>query len=344
MMAVAGSRQASLLGTAVLFLSLQACAAPPRLPVPTSLPPEPRPAAVASPAQFTSEEKTPPPDPLPATERGSKTNRVSSLPLSVAGRGSGGGVSTPPLEAPEPPAVDAWDRLAHDVDLSLEDYRNYYTWGNMALVGLGIAAAAPLANTTADEHLRRWYQSRVNSSAVSRLAEVGNIGGQLWVVFPLALEGAALLGHAPEGYDTDGGLWEWSNRSLRAIAVGFPPVIAEYFLLGASRPDRGHSGWQPFQDIHGVSGHTFVGAVPFLTAAAMTDNPWIKYPLILGSFFTGWSRFHEDRHYFSQVALGWWMAYVAVRSVNETQDARGRVHITPGVMSEGPGVTLEVRY
>src|SRR6266545_8123380 len=36
--------------------------------------------------------KTPPPNPLPATERGSKTNTPLLLPLSVAGRGLGGGV------------------------------------------------------------------------------------------------------------------------------------------------------------------------------------------------------------------------------------------------------------
>jgi hypothetical protein len=242
----------------------------------------------------------------------------------------------------EAPPQDCWDRLGHDIDLSLEDYRHFYSWPSLGLLALGVAADAPIANTVADEHLRRWYQSRVHNSPVSRLADVGNIGGQVWVVFPLALEGLALTGHGPENYDTDGCLWEWANRSLRAIAVGYPPTIAGYFILGSSRPDRGHHEWQPFRDIHGISGHTFIGAVPFLTGASMTDNPWLKYPLILGSFYTGWARFHEDRHYFSQIALGWWMAYLAVRSVNETQE--GRVHVVPGVTPEGPGMAIEVRY
>jgi hypothetical protein len=241
-----------------------------------------------------------------------------------------------------PPSV-FWTRLDRDIDLALQDYRNYYSWPNLALLALGVGAAAPLANTDADRDIRRWYQERAGGHARS-VAEVFNYGGQIWVAVPVGLEIAALCGKAPDDYATDGGLFEWSNRSLRAIAVGFPPVIAMYGLLGASRPDRNDSRWHPFNDIHGVSGHTFIGAVPFLTAASMTDNPWLKYPLFLGSFLTGWARFHEDRHYFSQVALGWWSAVLAVRSVNQTEDQRRNLSVGPMAMPSGVGMGVEVRY
>jgi hypothetical protein len=112
-------------------------------------------------------------------------------------------------------------------------------------------------------------------------------------------------------------------------------------LLGASRP-AGDSRWHPFRDVHGVSGHTFVGAVPFLTAAAMVDEPLYKVPLVLGSFLTGWARIHNDNHYFSQAALGWWIAYLSVRSVNQTQRERA-VSFSP-FTPDGPGVAVEVRY
>jgi hypothetical protein len=240
--------------------------------------------------------------------------------------------------------ADFWDRLDRDIDLSLQDYRHYYSLPNLALFALGIGAAAPIANTSADRHIRHWIQTRGHAHAES-LAELFNYGGQLWVIVPAGLEIAALCGKAPEDYASDGGWFEWSNRSLRAIAVGFPPVVACYALLGSARPDLSNdSRWHPFEHFHGMSGHTFIGAVPFLTAASMTDNPWVKYPLVFGSFLTGWARLYEDRHYFSQVALGWWCAFLAVHSVNQTENERRSLSVVPMVMPGGAGMGVELRY
>jgi hypothetical protein len=52
-----------------------------------------------------------------------------------------------------------------------------------------------------------------------------------------------------------------------------------------------------------------------LTAAKMTDNPFLKYPLYVGSTLTGLSRINDNKHYFSQAVLGWWIAFLAVNSV-----------------------------
>jgi hypothetical protein len=236
-----------------------------------------------------------------------------------------------------------WDRLDADIDLSRQDYANFYTPWNLTLVGLGVGVAAPLANTSADQSIRDWYQDRVRSRAANDFANVMNYGAPYWVVVPLAAEGAALFGMAPDDYPHDGGFFEWSNRSVRALAVGYPPVLAGYVLLGASRPGQGSSRWQPFNDWHGVSGHTFDEAIPFLTAAAMTDNEWLKVPLFIGSMAGGWARIHADQHYFSQVVLGWWMAYLAVRRVDDTQRDRSPFTLVPGT-DEGPGVGVLVRY
>ena len=235
-----------------------------------------------------------------------------------------------------------WDRLDADIDLAFQDYRNYYSWSNLLLLGLGVGAMEPVANTPADNQIENWMRKRGHAHGES-LAQLFGYGGQLWVALPVGLEIAALCGKAPEDYATDGGWYEWSNRSLRAIAVGFPPVVAGYALLGSGRPDlRYDSHWHPFAHFHGVSGHTFIGAVPFLTAASMTDNPWIKYPLVFGSFMTGWSRLYEDRHFFSQVALGWWCAFLAVRSVNMT--VNDRLSVVPMVTPGGAGMGLEWHF
>lgn len=235
-------------------------------------------------------------------------------------------------------------RLRRDIFLSLDDYRHYYSPGNLAWVALGIGGmAAPLANTPADRSVRDWYQRRAEGGTLDRFAEVVNVSGQLWVVWPVCVEMMALAGWGDHDYCLDGGLREWSNRSLRALAVGFPPVVLLYGLLGSGRPDREDSRWRPFNDIRGVSGHTFTGAIPFLTAAAMTDNPLLKSALFAGSFATGWSRLHKDRHYLSQIALGWWLAFFAVRSVDTTQDVWKSLSLVP-LTSEGPGLGVLIQY
>jgi hypothetical protein len=238
---------------------------------------------------------------------------------------------------------DPWRFLKHDLDLVREDYEHYYTASNLTALAVGIGLAAPLANTSADQSIRHWYQRRIRGETTDEFANFANYGGQFWVAVPASLQLAAWAGELDEDWVKDSALMEWSNRSLRSIFVGVPPMLALYAILGSHRPDRNDSHWHPFQDIHGVSGHTFMGAVPFLTAASMTDDPLLKASLAAGSFLTGWSRINNDKHYFSQVALGWWMAYLAVRSVNKTQAACANVTISP-IFGDGVGVAAEVRY
>jgi hypothetical protein len=343
-MAAPRNRLAQLLGLGMLTLALPACSTPLREASPD------RPYLPSAPAArlLPPRESPAPPPQMPVIEQVQCRTPEPELPgipppvpESVPGQPLWDGLAKWEKEGKRPSVF--WERLDRDIDLSLQDYRNYYSWPNLGLVALGLGAAAPLANTSADRDIRRWYQDHYRGRARS-VAEVFNYGGQVWVALPVGLEIAALCGKAPADYATDGGLFEWSHRSVRAIAVGFPPVVALYGVLGASRPDRDDSRWRPFNDIHGVSGHTFIGAVPFLTAASMTDNPWVKYPLVMGSFLTGWARFHEDRHYFSQVALGWWMAYLAVRTVNQTERERRGWSLAPLVSPDCTGVGVEVRY
>ncbi len=233
------------------------------------------------------------------------------------------------------------DRLDSDVQLSLDDYSRLYSPLGLTALGVGIAGAAPLANTSADQDVRDWYQHRIKREGLDPVSDVFNYGGQAWVVVPVTLELMALNGRFGEDWQHDGGILEWSNRSTRAIALGYPPVLALYGILGAGRPHTGDSHWHPFNDFHGVSGHTFIGAVPWLTAAAMTDNWLLKTPLVAGSFLTGWSRLHDDRHYLSQIVLGWWIAALSVHSVDGTQRAW---NVVPTVTPEGAGLGLEVKY
>jgi hypothetical protein len=311
-MAGMACRLSCFLSTAALALLLPAC-------VPSQLMPFPSPPGETASAPPSPERRSPDPP-----------------------QQDGEALRLPTTEQVEAQTPDIWDRVSVDVNLATDDFRQFYSPMILGELGLGIGAAAPLANTSADRTIRTWYQERIKRRWLNPVSTTVAIGGQAWVVWPLWMEYTALQGKAGEDYYLDGGLYEWGNRSLRAVATGYPPVLALYGLLGAARPSANDSRWHPFENFHGVSGHTFIGAVPFLTAAEMIEEPLYKVPFVLGSFLTGWSRLHDDRHYFSQVMLGWWIAYLSVSSVDQTQEERA-VTLTP-FTADGPGLGVEVRY
>ncbi len=93
---------------------------------------------------------------------------------------------------------------------------------------------------------------------------------------------------------------------LRSILVGGPPLLVLQWATGGARPTETDesSEWRPFHDNNGVSGHSFMGAIPFLSAAKMADNIWIKGSFYAASTLPGISRVNDDAHYFSQAFLG----------------------------------------
>ena len=142
---------------------------------------------------------------------------------------------------------------------------------------------------------------------------------------------------------TTGG--EWGERSLRTLLVGGPPMLGLQYALGASRPDetKEKSEWQPFQDNNGVSGHAFMGAIPFLSAAKMTEDSYLKAAFYTASALPGLSRITDDDHYPSQVLLGWGIAYLASSAVDNTFELPENVEVFPILLSDGIGIGVEIR-
>jgi membrane-associated phospholipid phosphatase len=116
---------------------------------------------------------------------------------------------------------------------------------------------------------------------------------------------------------------------------------------GASRPaeDVG-SKWHFWNDNNGVSGHAFVGAVPFLAAAEMVESPLLKGTLYVCSTFVGFSRMTTDSHYPSQVFLGWYLAWASSVAVNRTEAhfAGMEVRVVPLPIADLGGAALEARW
>lgn len=200
-----------------------------------------------------------------------------------------------------------------------EDYCNYYDRGTMAKLAYGLVLGSVLANTSMDQDVQDWYQDDVRSADTDNFAQFWKTFGEGQIFIP-AFACLAFAGRMTADWPLLGTAGQFSARTTRAYVVGAPPMLFMQYMLGASRPgETGHSShWEPFQDTNSVSGHAFVGAVPFITAARMTDNVFLKSGLYACSTLTGFSRINDDRHYLSQVILGWWMAYLACEAVDTT--------------------------
>lgn len=223
------------------------------------------------------------------------------------------------------------------------DHTHYYSLRNglPLLAGFGVGAA--LANTHADMGFREQYQDNVRNSienhwhqAIHAPKMLGN-GEYTIPVFA----GALFIGRSFQEYPAGSVMAEWGGRSVRTLLVGAPPMLVAQTLTGGSRPTETHDGsrWHPLHDNNGVSGHAFMGAIPFLSAAKMTDNIWLKSAFYAGSVLPGVSRINDDGHFLSQVFLGWWMAYWAASAVDQTQHDSA-VQIVPVSVAGSTGIGL----
>lgn len=223
------------------------------------------------------------------------------------------------------------------------DYRNYYCWLTMRDLLLGVSMASVFANTSMDQDIRDWYQEDVRSSSTDDLAAFWKVFGEGNIFIPsfaiMALaDGLLDIEEGQPGYHVG----QFSDRVLRGYLVGAPPMLFMQAALGGSRPGEKsyESRWRPFADNNAVSGHGFVGAVPFLTAGRMIedDHPCMAGCLYFFSTLPAWSRVNDDAHYFSQACLGWWMAYLACRAVDDTEQEYRHLTFSPLAMNDTVGI------
>lgn len=196
------------------------------------------------------------------------------------------------------------------------DYCLYFQKDNLLLFGDFFVAAGILANTGLDRSIAQRWQDDIRSNGSNNFFKFWNSSGGLsYAYVPLYLTVMA-LGHMREENLFGNVVYAWGYRSLRAIILGGPQEILLAHALGSGRPSLNQdSKWQPFHNDKGVSGHAFYGAIPFLTAAMMTDPPLIRWGLYIVSTFPGLARINSNAHYTSQVLLGWALAFLSARSI-----------------------------
>lgn len=224
----------------------------------------------------------------------------------------------------------------------INDYKSFYSGDRLLRMGIGFGIAALPANTSIDNDIQDWYQDDIRSSTTDDMSDVFKEFGERQFLLPITAVAAALKFAEP-----DSPIANWGAYSLRAYATGTPALLLMQRATGASRPGETvhQSDWRPFKDDNGVSGHGYVGAVPFLTIARMNEeNKPVKYLALLASTFTAWSRINDNAHYFSQAALGWYLAYESVDAVFDADAKQKGLTIIPVVSPDTVGVSANIRW
>ena len=262
----------------------------------------------------------------------------------------------PPLEREEylPPAMQEppwagsrFPRTARAGYKVLEDYRNFYSCDSLVCLTAAFGAGALMANTGFDTTMQDAWQRGVEPTGLgtffSGCKDIGE-GRYALSVFGAA----AATGLVFEGNPFGDVVGEWGSRSLRMFVVGAPPLYALQWATGGSRPGEGSAGsnWHFFNDNNGVSGHAFVGAIPFIAAADMVESPLLKGTLYVCSTFVGFSRMTDNAHYPSQVFLGWYLAWASSVAVSRTEMhfAGMEVRVVPLPIADLGGAALEARW
>jgi len=233
--------------------------------------------------------------------------------------------------------------ISRGIEAVKTDFGNFYLdRGNLTRLGIGIAGAAVFANTGMDPYIRNKYQNDLRSTGTDDATKIFNISatGITLVLAPayLGAYGAGKLFHNPT-------MEEWALKSFRATVVGGPALLLLAAATGGDRPTEGDSNWGAFNNFHGVSGHAYFTAVPFITAAKMSENPYQKAIFYGLSTLTGLSRINDDKHYFSHSALGWYLAYLSCAVVEKGYGPReGRVHVLLAPVPRGIAITVQKTY
>lgn len=230
----------------------------------------------------------------------------------------------------------------------LRDQVNFYSPESLLLLGSGLGVGAIVANSNMDDAMQRHIHSSLqhaNSDDWLKALHANKELGEGRFTLPI-FAGAWVVGSLlPESQFSER-TRTWGERTLRGFVVGAPPVILLQHATGGSRPGESPRGseWQPFADNNGVSGHAFMGALPFITAAKMTDHLALKTTLYAASTLGPLSRTSDGAHYPSQVAIGWGIAFLAASAVTTTDDPRSRLRVFPTFSQAGSGMALEYRY
>lgn len=222
-----------------------------------------------------------------------------------------------------------------------QDYKTFYTKNRMLRAASVYSVGAFMAHTSIDTGFQAWYQDEVHSSTTDDISKVTKLFGEKTILMPIAA-----LASAIEFTDPDSNLAQWGQLSLRAYLLGGPVIGVTQPLTGGSRPrdSHGDARWRPLEDDNGVSGHSFVAAVPFLALTKMSNlEPWQKNVALAASALGAWSRVNDDAHYLSQAMIGWYVAWESLNAI-EQNEVGDWYQVSPYLFGDGAGLSLRFEW
>jgi hypothetical protein len=237
----------------------------------------------------------------------------------------------------------AMDRMLSTI---ANDYHTYYEYSKFNEFLFALAVSGTLANSDLDQEIfQDLLHDDLNSHSSNKVFnQFNNAGGYSQLRYAVPFYFASMLaGNALSESSTDNVLELWGSNALRTVILGAPQQLFFSYATGGQRPSEGDSNWDLFNGDNGVSGHAFYGAVPFLTAAQLTSNNYIKTSWIIASMLPGLSRVNNNKHYMSQVFLGWSLALVSSNAVFQV-DYGLDIKITPLVSEDGMLVGIQYRF
>ncbi len=226
----------------------------------------------------------------------------------------------------------------HDFE---QDYHHYMETDNLLLFGGILAFSGISANTNLDRSINTYWQDNVKSKTSDKLFSTFKTAGDISFFYAPIYLFSMWGGHTLE-YSL---FYDWGYRSLRTVILGGIQQIVLTNVLGSGRPNQGKdSKWRPFKNQHGVSGHALHGAIPFLTAAQLTTQPILKGTLYAVSTLPGLSRINFSNHYFSQVVLGWSIAFLTSKCVYKTDQENSSFNVTLLPKQDGLMLAMNFRF
>jgi membrane-associated phospholipid phosphatase len=226
------------------------------------------------------------------------------------------------------------------------DLGNYLSVTTAVEMAAAVGVDAILANTPLDQHFQNWFQNDVRTKGTDTFVNDIRWLGRGQYMIPAAV-GLTVAGTLVGDNWLGDSVGDWGSQTCRAYLIGAPSLLLFQYGLGASRPSDGYgihaSYWRPFANSHGASGDAYIGAIPFITAANMTDNYFLKAAFFLGSAMVPFGRVNDNQHYLSQVILGWSLGYLAAQAVNKTEHDDRSVMFGPVVTPDLVGVGIDIR-
>lgn len=226
--------------------------------------------------------------------------------------------------------MDTFENVFYDVKSDLEFY---FERDNLLALGGVLAFAGLISNTDVDSSFRHFWQDVIRSKFINSLlkfpCKAGDFSYRPYYKASILLGGLFFDECTPDAPLTV--LYNWGYRSLRTLYLAGAQKELFTWVIGNGRPNAHTSSkWHPCKKgaskksnkNHsgvGVSAHAFNGAIPFLTAAMMTDEPILKYSLYIFSTLPGLARVNDDHHYFSQVFLGWAISFLSAKAIDKTE-------------------------